>query len=244
MQQKDRLTGILHSEILKVRTIGDRMKYNQLTQDDRIIIYTLLQQQFSYTKIGQELGKHKSTISREVERNSGKKGYRYKQAQHFAVLRKLNSRKHIRLTLSLKILIERKLKIRWSPEQISQWMKLNKLGSISHETIYNMIQLDRELGGNLYQYLRQSNRKRRKVYGSGKTLKGTIKNRVSIDKRSKIVDDQKRIGDFEADTIIGKNHKDSIVTIVDRKSLYLKMFLLPDRTSESVSTAINKILKG
>ena len=203
-----------------------------------------MQQNISFTDIGKILKKNKSTISREVERNSGKKGYRHKQAHQFSVIRKINSKKHIRLTPAIQRLIERKLKVRWSPEQISNWIKKNKFGSISHETIYSMIRVDREYGGILYTFLHQSNRKKRKKYGTGLTQKGSIKNRVSIEKRPKIVEEQKRIRDFEGDTIVGKNHQGSIVTLVDRKSLYLKMEVLQDRTSESVSTAIKGMLES
>lgn len=192
--------------------------------------------------IAKELKRDKSTISREIRRNSGMKGYRYKQAHQFCVLRKTNAKKHIRLTVSIQRLIEKKLRVRWSPDQISNWMKLNNFGSISHETIYRMIAVDKELGGSLYTFLRHSNKKRKKTYASGKTKKGSIKNRISINERPKMVDKQIRIGDFEGDTIVGLNHQGSIVTLVDRKSLYLKMEILPDRTSASISMAVLKLL--
>lgn len=91
----------------------------------------------------------------------------------------------------------------------------------------------------LHHHLRQRNKKKRKKYSSEKISKGKIKNRVSIDKRPKIVEQEKRVGDFEGDTIVGKNHLGSIV---DRKSLYLKMAILPDRTYKSFTKSITKIL--
>jgi transposase, IS30 family len=218
------------------------MEYSQLTLDDRINIYIGLQQRFTLQKIANQLEKHKATISREVNRNSGKKGYRFKQAHRNALLRKINSKKHIRLVPKIQKIIERKLKQEWSPEQISGWLGETGYTKISHETIYKMVYFDRDLGGSLYKHLRQSNKKRRKSYGTGKSQKGSIKNRVSIKQRPKIVDEQRRIGDLEGDTIIGKSHKGSIITLVDRKSLYLKMHLLKDRTSESVSKSIKKMM--
>lgn len=220
------------------------MEYSQLTLDDRINIYIGLQQNFTLQEIAEHLGKNKSTISREIKRNSGKRGYRYKQAHTISVLRKINSKKYIRLNPLLQRLIERKLKKEWSPEQISGWLGKNGHPKISHETIYKMIYLDKDLGGILYKYLRQSNKKRRKSYGTGKSQKGSIKNRISINQRPKIVDAQRRIGDLEGDTIVGKNHNGSIVTLVDRKSLYLKMYLLKDRTSKSVSRSIIKMMSS
>ena len=194
------------------------MKYSQLTLDDRINIYIGLQQSFTLQEIATQLEKHKSTISREVKRNIGKKGYRFKQAHRNALLRRINSKKYIRLEPKIQKIIERKLKQEWSPKQISGWLEENGYTKISHETIYKMVYIERDLGGTLYKHLRQSNKKKRKYYGTGKSKKGSIKNRVSISKRPKIVDKQKRIGDFEGDTIIGKSHKGSIVTVVDRKS--------------------------
>jgi IS30 family transposase len=218
------------------------MKYSQLTLDDRINIHLYLQQNFTYEEIGKKIKKHKSTISREIQRNKGSKGYRYKQAHNYYLIRKSNLKKYKRLTVPLQRLIEKKIRKDWSPEQISNWLYKKEKGSISHETIYKFIQHDKEMGGDLHHHLRQRNKKRRKKYSSGKTSKGTIKNRVSIDKRPKIVEQEKRVGDFEGDTIVGKNHLGSIVTIVDRKSLYLKMAILPDRTSKSVTKSITKIL--
>jgi len=220
------------------------MEYSQLTLDDRINIYIGLQQKYSLQKIANQLGKDKSTVSREIKRNSGRRGYRYKQAHRFAIMRKINAKKYIRLTPSLYRLVERKLQEDWSPEQISGWLGKNGYTKISHETIYRIVYHDRELGGTLYRHLRHSHKKRRKAYGSGKSLKGSIKNRVSINRRPKIVDEQKRIGDLEGDTIVGKSHNGSIVTLVDRKTLYLKMHLLKDRTSESVSKSIKKMLSS
>lgn len=221
-----------------------KKKYNQLTQEDRLSIYIYLQEDFSYSEIAKRIGKSKSTISREIERNTGFRGYRWKQAHSYACIRRNSIPKKIRLTKPILSIIKAKLKIRWSPEQISNWLLCSEGISISHETIYKMIRIDKQLGGMLFQYLRQGSRKRRKSYGTGKTQKGSIKNRISIEKRPKIVESQIRIGDFEGDTIVGKNHKGSLVTLVDRKSLYLKMYLLPDRTAHSVTNAVCKVLKN
>ena len=97
-------------------------KYTQLTQEDRINIYLFLQQEFSYSEIAEKIGKSKSTISREKERNTGERGYRWKQAHNFAMFRKTFSFKNIRLTESIANKIVAKLSIRWSPEQISNYV--------------------------------------------------------------------------------------------------------------------------
>jgi IS30 family transposase len=103
------------------------MKYSQLTLDDRINIYIGLQQSFTLQEIANQLEKHKSTISREVKRNIGKKGYRFKQAHRNALLRRINSKKYIRLEPKIQKIIERKLKQEWSPEQISGWLERKRI---------------------------------------------------------------------------------------------------------------------
>lgn len=92
------------------------------------------------------------------------------------------------------------------PDQISGYAKKKKLFSISHEWIYQFILKDKQMKGNLYLHLRHQNKKYRKRYGSPKR-KGSIKNRKFIDDRPSIVNDKKRVGDWEIDTIIGKNRQ-------------------------------------
>jgi IS30 family transposase len=105
----------------------------------------------------------------------------------------------------------------WSPQQIAGWLKNNQGIAISHERIYQHIWTDKRRGGTLYKHLRQSNKKRKKQYGS-KDKRGQIRNRVSIDERPAIVAEKTRIGDWKMDTVIGQNHQDALVTIVDRVS--------------------------
>ncbi|TGL67431.1 IS30 family transposase [Leptospira jelokensis] len=218
------------------------MKYCQLTPNKRFAIYLFLQQNYSLTEIAKSLNRHKSTISREMKRNTGGRGYRYKQADQWAESRRINAKKHIKFNPELKSIVIKCLKDDWSPEQISAY--LSERMSLSHETIYKFVKHDRIYGGTLYKHLRQSNRRRRKKYGSGSNAKGTIKNRVFIKDRPKSVEKRNRIGHWEGETIVGKNHKGSIVTLVERKSLYVKLVLCKDRTSKIVTKGINKILKN
>ena len=154
-------------------------------------------------------------ISRELSRNVGFRGYRYKQAQTKAVRRNKDKPKAIKLTTEVSTKIDFYLKKDWSPEQISGRMKKQKSYFVSHQAIYDYIKRDRNTGGCLYRYLR-CQKTYRKRYGS-KNNKTGIPNRVDIDKRPQAANDRKRIGDFEADTIIGKNQKGAILTLDDRK---------------------------
>lgn len=119
--------------------------------------------------------------------------------------------------------IEGKLKLQWSPEQISGWMKKEKYDqTVSHERIYQHVWQDKQQGGFLYKHLRHSGKKYNRR-GSGKAGRGCIPNRVDISQRPKIVKAKSGLGDWELDTIIGRNHKGAIVSMVDRASKLTKL---------------------
>jgi IS30 family transposase len=193
--------------------------YNQRNQAQRYPIEILKKAGKSQKEIAELLGVSPATISRELKRNKGQKGYRPKQAQIKADHRKKQAAKALKRTPALIILIEARIVMDWSPEQVSGQLK-NELGIlISHECIYQPIWTDKRHGGTLYTHLRQSNKKRKKQYGS-KDKRGQIRNQVSIDERPAIVAEKTRIGDWEIDTVIGQNHQGALVTIVDRVSKF------------------------
>ena len=129
------------------------MTYTQLTQEQRYQIYALLKTEHSQTKIATVIGVDKSTISREVRRNCGKRGYRPKQANRFAQKRRRNSVKK-RIKAEIWARIDEKLRQDWSPEQVSGWLKKNTDTRVSHEWIYQHIYKDKRSGGDLYTHLR------------------------------------------------------------------------------------------
>lgn len=134
------------------------------------------------------------------------------------------------------------LKKSWSPEQLSGRLKRDINFSISPETIYRYIYSNQKSGGRLYKYLRHQNKKYTNRSSEYKT-RGQIRNRVNIDKRAKIVEMKKRFGDFEVDTIIGKDHKGAIVTLVDRKSKYTLMKIVESKHADVVTRAIVELLQ-
>ena len=216
--------------------------YTQLTQEERYHISVLCKERFPKAEIARRLKRHPSTITRELRRNTGGRGYRAKQAHQKALCRRYTAKKATKFTYkTIRLVIER-LKEKWSPEQISGWLKRIQI-CISHERIYQFLLENKRKGGILYKHLRRSHRKRKKRYGSPER-RGQIPNRVSIDKRPKIVDTKKRIGDWEADTIIGRNHKGAILTLVDRKSKYTLIRKINQKTSHAVNTAILEMVKG
>ena len=135
-------------------------------------------------------------------------------------------------------IIEGKLRLQWSPEQIAGWLK--KQGhpqAVSYETIYEYIWRDKRDGGNLYKELRHRGKKYNRR-GSGKAGRGCIPNRVDIKKRPQIVEQKCRLGDWELDTIIGKGHKGAIVSMVERASKLTKLALVPRKTANDVTDAL------
>jgi len=217
-------------------------KYTQLTQGQRYQIYAFLKAGFLQTQIASEIGVHKSTISREIRRNRGKKGYRPKQANLLAGNRRQNVKKHIKMMPEVIALIEELISEDFSPDQVSGFLARNHNINISHERIYQHILNDRINGGSLFKHLRQSHKKRKKRYGSY-SRRGQIKDRISIDERPSIVDSKKRIGDWEIDTIIGKNHKGTLLSIVERKSKFTLIAKLKDKSAEIAADAAIDLLK-
>ena len=190
------------------------------------------------TEIAKRVEVDKSTISREIKRNSGFRGYRPVQAQQKAILRKKLKAKSYKLSSKMISFIRLKLKENWSPEQISGYLKSRNQLSISHEWIYQYVRNDLLAGGNLHKCLRQANKKRRKRYGS-LNRRGQIKNRISIDERPQIVEDKIRIGDWEIDTMIGKDRKGVLVTIVDRMS---KLTFIKNVSNKSAKVVTESII--
>jgi IS30 family transposase len=220
--------------------------YHHVTLDIRSQIYALKATGTSQSKIAKLVGYTASTISREINRNTGKRGYRYKQADAKAVERRAQaSRTPTKLTPSLISIIEEKLlQEEWSPDQIAGRLEKKGIANISHEAIYQHIWKDKRSGGSLHKHLRHSGKKYNKR-SSGKAGRGCIPNRVDIDERPSVVEDKARIGDWEGDTIIGANHRGAIVSYVDRCSKFTILKMLENKTSEVVTQAtIDKFGQG
>jgi IS30 family transposase len=217
-------------------------KYIQLTLGLRYQIFAYKQENYSISKIANILGFNKSTISRELKRNSKNGYYSPEYAEILSVSRDKNKRSNKKLTNKVKLLISKYLKQSWSPEQISGRLKKDKIIHISHETIYRYIYKNQRHGGKLYKYLRHQNKKyknRSELYRT----RGQIKNRVNINQRSILVARKSRFGDFEVDTVIGKNHKGALVTLVDRNSKFTLIKKVYTKHAHGVTQAIIDMLK-
>lgn len=216
------------------------MRYKQLTLEKRYEIKAYIQAGFSKTYIAVLLGVHKSTISRELFRNSTRNGYFAKAAHQKFVVRKKNARKYIRFTEEIKSKVEQLVQQDFSPEQISGRLKKEIKRTISHERIYQYLRENRTEGGCLWRHLRHSNRIRKKR--NIKEKRGHIPDRVFIDDRPKIVEQRRRIGDWEADTMWKPREKGALLTLVERKTGYTLLSWLPDRKAERVTDRIIELL--
>lgn len=218
------------------------MSHKQLTYAQRCHIAAFIKAGYNNKEIAKEINVHPSTISREIRRNSRWNGrYTGEQATAFYKMRRRRSRKPKILTEKIKTILIEKIKSKWSPEQISGYCKKHGLFNISHELIYQFVISNKKDGGTLYKHLRRGKKKYKRRYGTGKQYHA-VKNRVFIDKRPSIVDEKTRVGDWEADTIIGKNQKDVIVTLVDRCSKTTLISDVIQKNADNVSKEIIRLL--
>jgi transposase, IS30 family len=213
------------------------MSYKHLSLEERHYIELSLKNEMTLTEIATALGRSQSTISRELARNTGDRGYRHQQAARLATERHEMKPKAIKLTDEVKLIIDKHIRLDWSPEQICGRLKSDGILNLHHETIYHYILTDKQSGGELYKHLRHQNKTYRKRYGAAHNRNG-IPNRTDIDKRPEAANKRQRVGDWEADTIIGKNHKGAIVTLDDRKSKLRLAMPTGSKKARSVTDAI------
>ena len=213
------------------------MKYNHLSQNERYQIFSLMKEGLNCTQIANNLGRSKSTISREIRRNKGGRGYRPKQADRLAQERSIGSRNARRIEPHvLKAAFER-ISEQLSPEQVAAELP------ISHEALYQHIYVNKADGGLLWKNLR-SQKKKRKRYAGGTDRRGQIPGRRPIHERPADVETRRTVGHWEGDTVIGAGHKQAIVTLVERRSGYARLMKVSHKTSKQVADAVIKKLRS
>lgn len=216
--------------------------YKQLTSEQRYQISGLKKAGWKLSQIADEVGVHKSTISRELRRNRGQRGWRPKQAQALRDERRQKCTNAKRFSSDDWAEVERLIRLDMSPEQAAQRLVLEGGLRISHESIYRRIYADKRADGDLWRHLR-CQKPHRKRYASGQERRGTIKNRISIDDRPEIVGQRMRIGDWEGDTVIGKNHQGALVTLAERKSRYVLAGQVRSKHARLVTAKVNSLLR-
>lgn len=210
----------------------------QLTREQRYTISVMKINGYRQIDIARTIGKDKSVISRELNRNKDKRNgeYRHDLAHRKYLSRLTGKAKQQRFTTNVKDQVEFLIREDYSPEQIVGRLKAEGKPTVSHECIYQHIWADLKAGGDLYTHLRR-NKKRYRKRGGAKDTRGQIKNRVGIEKRPAIVDQKSRFGDLEIDTVMGKNHKGALLTINDRLTGMVWIRLLEGKEAEPLARA-------
>lgn len=222
------------------------MSYTHLTEKDRYVIYHLVVFGLSLREIGRRLGRHHTTISREIKRNWHGWGRYWHEAAHKVAEAKKHQARHHRKQSHKRLYnyVIHRIKKDWSPEQIIGRLERDfpedSTMRVSAECIYQWLYKDAHQGGHLFNHLRRHHKKRRKQ-GKYGALRGLLVDRVSISERPEVVDQRFRIGDWEGDTVEGsKKGKEHVVTHVDRKSRFLIAEKLSDKTSNTMAAVTIK----
>lgn len=195
-------------------------------------------------QIAEAIGKSASAVSRELRRNcDGRSGeYNADLAARKSAQRKRDKPKAVRFTAAMRAEVERQLAQKFSPEQIVGLAEREGRDMVSHERIYQHVWQDKKRGGTLHEHLRTRGKRYRKR-GAAKDSRGIIVGRVDIEQRPAVVEQRKRFGDLEMDTIIGKGHQGAILTINDRATGMLRMRKLPRKEAGAVAQAAIELLR-
>lgn len=217
---------------------------SHLTVEQRYTISEMTQAGYNQTAISKVIGRDKSVVSRELKRNAdGRSGvYRFELACRKAADRQQGKRKHTRFTQEVQEFVEEKLRLKYSPEQVVGIAVKEAVPCVSHERIYQHIWSDKKRKGTLHTHLR-SKGKRYRNRGLVRDKRGQIVGRVDISERPMVVEERKRFGDLEVDTIVGKDRKGAILTINDRATGVLWMKKLNGRCASELAEACISALR-
>jgi IS30 family transposase len=218
------------------------MSYRQISGEERVIIATLHGQGFSNARIGKELGRHRSTIWREVQRNRTPHDgfYRARRAHERTVARRRRSRRNQRFDGVQMARVDALLRGQWSPEQVSGHLRRAGELSISHETIYRHVWRDRRAGGSLHEHLRGARKQRRKRYGHNDS-RGRLAGKRLIGERPASIESRQWVGHWDIDTVLGTT-SECVMTLVERATGFTLIGKMAARTvAELNRTAIEMI---
>ena len=208
------------------------------------MLAALRRQGLNQSQIARSLGRHRSTVCREVGRNSTRADGHYRPftAQERTNGRRSRSRRNQRFSAEDFARVEELLCRQWSPEQVAGYLRRTGQLSISHETIYRHVWRDKKRGGTLYTHLRGARKRRRKRYGAYDS-RGRLAGKRMISERPPEVESRERVGHWEADTVMGAGSKDCVVTLVERKTGLVLIGKLKDRTAGSLSRRVIRLVR-
>lgn len=217
--------------------------YRRLTPKQRYQIEVLKSKDSGVREIARDLGVNASTISRELKRLSGT--YNAEKAIQDSKINISKRAESNQLIVGVvKDYVDKLILNDWSPEQAEETIKRETKIAVSLKTIYRYIERDKLEGGVLKSHLRilrkQRNDRKKPKYRSDQAL---VRNRVPIKKRPKVVEKRKRIGDYERDTVLGKKGGPVLLTIVDRKTRYVHLAILPRNGAHFAHKATVRLLK-
>lgn len=224
------------------------MSYQHLSIDERETILKMKENSKSITEIAEKIGYSRATVYRELQRNVSSNGqYKAHLAQKYYQSRRHNAKQPYRLAdPKLKSYVVANIKLDWSPEQIANRIERkhpkNHKMRISTVTIYRFISQDKAEGGQLFKHLRHGLGKRRKKHKSAEN-RGQIPNRRSIEQRPDTVESRNRIGHWESDSVVGRNHKSYIATHVERKSRFTLAAKLQSKSADDYNVATFELFK-
>lgn len=210
-----------------------------LSYEERIKIETMLDLNMSVLEISKELGRHHSTIYREIQRPGTCFDDYYAKQYHNQARLNMSRQQDDKAPsqLTIKFIEEKIINEQWSPEQISNCLEKYGYGPVSHTWIYQYVQADKVEGGELHNHLRHGGSYRK----GAKEYKGKIPNRISIEERPIVVQNRERIGDYEIDLIVGPKNKGAILTMVDRASRECRLRKLDGKGADNVLYAVKQL---
>lgn len=206
------------------------MTYRHLTQEERYQIAALHGGGWDASEIADELGRHRSTISRELRRNLGTVRYNAKTAQNLPRDRRSHACSHPKIDEAMAARIDAGLSSKLSPEQISGRMALEGQATVSRTSLYRYVHRQ-----NWRHRLRLPKRRRR--YGAGRARRFT--DRKPIQARPAEVETRERVGDWEADTVRPSQGSGVIVTLVERATGFSRLGWCERGTADDVAAVID-----
>lgn len=218
------------------------MTYTRMTIEERSQIYALRQAGKGNNEIARILGRDKSTISREVKRNTGQRGYRYQQAHRMATERAKRPGRR-RFTEEVQADVVAGLQEGWTPEAICSRAKLEGRAHVCKETVYKFIYEDSKSGGELWKSLPRSRRKRRKrIPRQSDRGRGKIPGRRDISERPPEVEYRILVGDWEGDLIQGAPGTGYLVTLVERTTRFTLVGCVNTKEATEVAAEVIRLL--